>query len=116
MQAEQQKAIPDSKLDLRAFKFPNVTGLDIAFPTFNTDPVLLAEARARGFYNGNTPYNDLFSSLFFSGGKLNFKADLPEQFKKDATLYLRSFMGSFAPKHEEKEAICAMLLSELVSA
>jgi len=112
----QQKTIPESKLDLRAFKFPNVRGVDIAFPTFNTDPVLLAEARARGFYNGNTKYNDLFSSLFYSGGKLNFKADLPEQFKKDATSYLRAFMGSFAPKHEEKEAICAMLLSELVTA
>jgi len=101
-------------MDLTKFEFPKVTGLDMAFGTFDSHPELLAEARARGFYNGHTPYNKLFSSLFFSGGKLNFKKDLDPEFKAAALPYLRSFMGSFAPKHEEKEAICAMLLSELV--
>lgn len=101
-------------MDIRKFDFPKVTGLDVAFPTIRTDAVLLAEARARGFYNGRTPYNELFSTLFFSGGKLNYKKDLPEEFKKQAIPYLKAFMGSFEPKHEEKEAICALLLSELV--
>lgn len=102
------------EVNLQEFKFPVVSGADAAFPTFDAIPDLLKEARARGFYSGHTPYNDLFSRLFFSGGKLNFKAGLPEEFKKNATAYMRAFMGSFAPKHEEKEAICAMLLSELV--
>lgn len=102
-------------MNLQKFKFPEVTRIDMAFPTFGTDPELLAEAKARGFYNGNTPYNELFSSLFFSGGKVTFKKDVDAEFKKSAWPYLRAFMGSFAPKHEEKEAICAMLLSELTN-
>lgn len=103
-------------IDIKAYPFPKITNLDLAFSTQRTDPKLLAEARERGFYNGHTPYNSLFSELFFSGGKLHFKKDLPEEFKSAALPYLKAFMGSFEPKHEEKEAICAMLLSELVEA
>lgn len=79
-----------------------------------TDKKLLAEAKERGFYNGRTPYNALFSELFFCGGNLNFKEGLSEDFILKAVPYLKSFMQSFEPKHEEKEAISALLLSELV--
>lgn len=101
-------------MDIKKFTFPKMDKLDVVFSTQRTIPELLEEARERGFYNGHTPYNDLFSTLFFSGGKLNFKKDLPEDFKTSAIPYLKAFMGSFEPKHEEKEAICTMLLSELV--
>ena len=96
----------------------NLHTYDFAEPDFAlpTDKKLLAEAKERGFYDSNTPYNDLFSKLFFSGGKLNFKKDLDEAFKSKAVPYLKAFMGSFEPRHEEKEAISAMLLSELVEA
>lgn len=110
--AEKQEA----GLNLRKFAFPKVSGLDMAFSTFRTDPDLLAEAKRRGFYNGHTPYNALFSKLFFEGGKVDFKKDVPDEFKNAAWPYVRAFMGSFEPKHEEKEAISAMLLSELVNA
>jgi hypothetical protein len=82
--------------------------------SMKTDQKLLTEAKARDFYCGHTKYNDLFSSLFFSGGTLNLKKDLDEEFKKKVLPYLKSFMGSFDPRHEDKEAICALLLSELV--
>ena len=95
-------------MNLRNYKFQE-PGFELP-----TDKKLLAEAEVRGFYNGHTPYNDLFSELFFKGGRLNLKKDLNEQFKCKALPYLKAFMGSFRPKHEEKEAICAMLLSELV--
>ena len=101
-------------MNLQEYKFPNITDAGKVFGTFNTVPELLAEAKARGFYDGDTPYNSLFSKLFFAGGKLNFKPNLPEDFKTNATRYLGAFMRSFAPKHEEKEAICALILSELV--
>ncbi len=100
-------------MNLVEFEYPPVTGADMAFPVFHTIPALLAEAKWRGFYNGNTLYNRLFSALFFRGGRVVFKKDLPEGFKDRAWPYLQSFMGSWSPKHEEKEAICAMLLSEL---
>lgn len=81
----------------------------------STDKKLLDEAEKRGFKCGsNTPYNKLFSQLFFNGGELNFKENLNEKFAEKALPYLRAFMGSFEPKHEHKEAICALLLSELV--
>ncbi len=81
-----------------------------------TNKKLLAEAKARGFYGGNTPHNMLFSSLFFGGGKLVFKKGLPEEFRVNATIYFKALAQSFEPKHEEKEAVCALLLSELVDA
>lgn len=101
-------------MDIKKFDFPKFDAVSIAFPVLETDKDLLDEAIKRGFYNGNTPYNSLFSRLFFSGGSLNFKKDINSEFKKRATLYLKTLMGSYAPKHQEKEAICAMLLSELV--
>ena len=102
-------------LDLKSFSFPNVTGVDIAFSTFDTIPELLEEAKARGFYNGHTKYNNLFSSLFFSGGEVKFKSGLDDDFKKRAWAYCRSLMSSFSPRHEDKEAVCAMLMSELLT-
>ena len=101
-------------MDLTTFKFQKADGVDMAFPTFQTDKILLTEATERGFYCGHTPYNKLFSKLFFDGGKVKFKEGINEEFKVNAWNYCRCFMGSFAPKHEEKEAICAMLMSELL--
>lgn len=101
-------------MDLTKHKFPEVTGVDMAFSTFKTDKELLAEAKERGFYNGRTPYNKLFSSLFYSGGKVKFKKGVDEEFKSKVWKYCRSFMSSWEPKHEEKEAICALLMSEIL--
>lgn len=102
-------------MDLKTFDYPEITGLDIAFSTEGTNPALLEEAKERGFYgNMHNPYCRLFSQLFFSGGKVEFKEGLDETFKVKAWSYCRALMGSFSPKHEEKEAVCAMLMSELL--
>jgi hypothetical protein len=100
-------------MDLHKFEFPKVAAADMAFPTFDTIPALRDEAKARGFYKGG-PYVDLTSALFFRGGKVTFLEGVPEDFQKAAWTYVRAFMGSFAPSHEDKTAICAMLLSEIV--
>lgn len=100
-------------MNLLEFKFPSVDKADLAFPTFGTIPELLMEAEKRGFTDSHNPYNRLFNKLFFTGGKVKFKTELSEQ-QNNMWLYCRSFMRSFFPKHEHKEAICAMLLSELV--
>lgn len=101
-------------MNLQEFQFPKVTGIDMAFSTIKTDPALLKEAHSRGFTNGNSPYERLASELFFNGGKLNFKKNIPDEFRSDATKYLKAFMASWEPKHEEKTSISALLLSELV--
>lgn len=100
-------------MNLQEFEFPKVTGADMAYPTFDTIPALLDEARARGHDRGG-PYSDLASALFFRGGKVKFRKDVPEDYRKRVWAYVRAFMGSFAPKHEHKTAICALLLSEIV--
>lgn len=101
-------------MKLEEFEFPKVTGADIVFPTYKTIPALLDEAKRLKFYDGNTPYNKLFSTLFFSGGKIKFKEGIDEDFKKRAWGYCRAFMGSWEPKHEEKEAICAYIMSHIL--
>jgi hypothetical protein len=97
-------------MDITKFNFPEPS---LCLPT---NKELLKEAESRGFMNGHTPYNSLFSDLFFNGGKVKFKDEIDQDFKEKAWPYLKSFMGSFEPKHEHKEAICALLLSELVVA
>lgn len=97
-------------MDLTKFKFAEVS----AFSAFSTNKELLQEAKDRGFYNESTPYNRLFLKLFFDGGKVKFKKGLNEEFKSKAWKYCRSFMRSLEPKHQEKEAICAMIMSELL--
>lgn len=100
-------------MDLTKYNFPKVSKVDLAFSTFDTIPELLAEAEKRGF-DHNNKYCRYFGKLFFGGGSVVFKTGLDENFKNNAFLYMRALMGSFAPKHEHKEAVCGMLLSELV--
>jgi len=100
-------------MDLKTFEFPNPNDTQAVR---KAAAVLLEEAKERKFYDGHTEYNDLFSELFFSGGKIEFQKNVDEDFKAKAWPFCRSFMGSFDPKHEHKEAICAMLMSELLVA
>jgi hypothetical protein len=102
-------------LDLRQFKFPEVTAADMAFPTANTNPVLLEEAKRRGYLYGHKSGNKMFTTLFYKGGALQIRKDIPEDFLRAVNGYFRSLIGSWAPKHEHKEAVCAMLLDEIAS-
>lgn len=90
---------------------PEVKDVDLAFSTQRTNKALLDLAKKEGFYNGKTKFNDMFSSLFFSGGKINTKKDIDEKSKAKVLRYFKSLASSFEPKHEEKEAVCALLLS-----
>ena len=81
----------------------------------STDMKLLAEAEEQGFLYGHTKYNKKFNSLFFEGGiTLDYKKDLTESEIKNMGSYLVRFMTSYSPKHEHKEAICALVLSQLI--
>ena len=105
-------------LDLRTYPWPKVTGADIAFPTANTDPKLLREAERRGYsmYGSDKKRGSkMFQTLFYEGGKIVYREDVPEEHRNNVMAYLRSFMGSWAPKHEHKHAICAMLLDEIAT-
>jgi len=98
--------------NIETFNFPTVSDEGLAFPTLGVDPKLLKEAKKRGYYNGHSRWNDLASQLFFFGGELKLKKDWTPN-KQRGLRYMKAFMGSWEPKHEEKEAIVALLLSEL---
>lgn len=92
---------------------PEIKDVDLAFSTQKTNKKLLSLAKESGFYNGNTKYNDMFSSLFFRGGKINCNKKLDEESKVKLLRYFKALASSFDPKHEEKEAVCALILSWL---
>ena len=99
---------------IQNFDFKKIAEGLSPFSQLETDKILLEEAKKKGFDNNNNPYNELFSELFFEGGKLNFKKDLSKEFKFPVVKYLKTFMGSFSPSQEDKAAVSALLLSELV--
>lgn len=96
-------------LMLGSFRVPAFDGMDAAFGAAQDQypaPSLVPEVDRR--------YRDAFSTLFFSGGKLaDFGLELkPGLDRARAMTALRAWMGSFAPKHEHKEATVAWALSE----
>ena len=101
-------------MNLLEFNYPKPSPVDMAFSTYNTIPELLKEAEARGFLYGRTKYNKLFSDLFYNGGKVVFKKEINKDQQTAIWMYCRAFMRSWSPKHEHKEAICAMLMSEIL--
>ena len=103
-----------SKLkSIKDFSYPVLKDVDLTFSVLRTNTQLLELAKAEGFYNSDTPYNRLVSSMFFRGGQVHFKKDLDEDRKTLAWRYFKALMHSFEPQHEEKEAIGALILSEL---
>jgi hypothetical protein len=95
-------------MELSEYNFPKVDKIDIAFPTFNTIPELLEEAQKRDLTKGRK----MFNTLFYTGGKVEFQDDVKGTWKEKAWFYCRALMGSFEPKHQDKEAVCAMLMQE----
>jgi len=92
-------------------QFPNVSDTDIAFGIMPDKKIL---ANSMEFYNKNTKYNQLFSELFFKGGTIHYKEILTDKTRENNFRYLKAVMGSFQPKHEQKDAVCAFILSKLV--
>jgi hypothetical protein len=99
-------------LDITKYEFPEVSDFEMVFSRTNVTPELLAEAKERGFYNGNTKWNRLFHKMFH--GKRGDVGVCIEKTRanKKALRYCHALMLSFASKHEEKEAVCALIMSE----
>lgn len=55
-------------------------------------------------------YVSRFSTLFFSGGRITYRNDISEEEKIKALRLLKAIMGSFKPKHEHKEIVCAHII------
>lgn len=100
------------RLSLMAYPFPEIKRAEEVFSTLKADSALLKEARRRGFYMGHTKANQMFGRLF-GGGRIVIKPEMDMDFVRRVIPYLKALLSSFAMKHEEKEAICAMILDEI---
>ena len=87
------------------------------FPTHDAPKVLVEIAKEKGFYNGDTPANKLFNKWFFSGLEKipEFKDGVDKEFAEAAMNFAICLIGSFAPKHQEKEAVCSLIFSETLA-
>lgn len=94
--------------------FPKVTDADMAFGGLRIPDYLIEEAKKLGFGDDNNPYNKLFNKLFFKGGHLpNYLPDVPQTRRDLGRRYLVCLMHGMDSKHEDKEAVCAYIMSEL---
>ena len=100
------------RLSLMAYPFPEIQRVEEVFSTLKADPALLEEARHRGFYLGLTKAIQMFSRVC-GGGRLMIKPEADTEFVRRVIPYLKALLSSYALKHEEKEAICAMILDEI---
>lgn len=98
-------------MDLKEFDFPDVSKADMAFPTFRALPELKKEAEARGYDMNSTPK---FDQIFYSGGRVVMKEGVDPEYRQKVYMYVRAFMGSFQPKHEDKAIIAEMLWDEII--
>ena len=100
------------RLSLMAYPFPEIQRVEEVFSTLKADPALLEEARHRGFYMGHTKANQRFGR-WFGGGRRVIKPEADTECVRRVIPYLKALLSSYALKHEEKEAICAMILDEI---
>lgn len=98
-------------MELSNYDFPEVDKTDVAFPTLNTTSELVNEARSRDLTKGRSKFNE----LFFNGGEVKLKDNVKGTWREDAYRYARYLMGSYAPKHEDKEDVCAMIFQETIT-
>ncbi|NPV00020.1 MAG: hypothetical protein HPY53_01440 [Brevinematales bacterium] len=93
--------------------FPEVTDVEIAFGGYPKEwfKKILDDNHTGDFNEMET----LFSNLFYHGGNIPVNKKLPKDYISKGIRLLKAIMGSFAPKHEEKERVCAVILKALNS-
>lgn len=107
------------------YDFHNPKPLPDDYPVFDIDPISVAFSTLEGpkyylsYYEGqcflvDRRWTDIASSLFFRGGKVeDFGLKLRDGLdKRKVMMCLRALLGSFGPKHEEKEATVGFAISK----
>lgn len=97
------------------FKIQEVTDIDLAFGGSISKLMPKYTEIPDEFKHGNTKWNKLFNTWFFSG--LNILELTPKDGvdENKALKHIKAIMVSYEPKHEHKEAGCAYLLNEWFS-
>ena len=95
-------------MDLSNYKFPEVTKIDLTFPTFDAPKELVEEAERRNPEKGIAKFNE----LFYSGGNIELQKDVKDTWKEKAYLFAIALAKSWTPKHEHKELVVGMIFEE----
>ena len=94
------------------FEIQPISDLDLAFPAQVKHLMPKSADIPPEFSDHGNVWNRLVSDWFYSG--LSSLDLTPKEGvdKSSALRHIRAIMGSFEPKHEDKMASCAFLLSE----
>lgn len=97
---------------LEKLRFPSVTKLDLAFPCLEHDEMKqwIKEAEDANY---NSKFANMASLLFFNGGKVPKNKDISNEEYSVGRAYLQKWLGSYAPKHEDKELVAGYILSRI---
>lgn len=89
-----------------------VSDLEIAFPASIEKLMPKYEDIPKEFKRGDTKWNKIMSTWFFSGLKKFDPKPKNGIDVKMAIRHLKAILGSYEPKHEHKEAAVAYLMSK----
>ncbi len=84
-----------------------VTDLDIAFGGAGNFGRLIPDRKTLNAFKPQKWSRELFMTLFYSGGSVAHLEPKPGIDHAKALRHIRVVMGSFEPKHEDKEAAVA---------
>jgi hypothetical protein len=96
-------------------EIPEVNDVDIAFGGYDREWFQRAYDEAPDEFKDHcgTEWNEIVTHWFFNGLNKNVKFYPKEGVDPEKALRaIGSVIGSFQPKHEHKEAVCAYLLSQ----
>jgi len=91
-------------------EFPEVTDADIAFGNYPRDwfKKILGEKT-----ENLQKMKKLFSDLFFTGGQIPVNKKLGKDYVENGIRIFKAIAGSYSPKHEDKEEVCAVILKAI---
>ena len=91
--------------------FPEVTDADVAFGGYPRD--WFSKTLAMYESPADDKWGDLASRLFFSGGTIPTNKELPQEYLVRGKRLLKAVLGSWESKHEDKEAVCGLILKSI---
>lgn len=103
------------QMDIAGYSLPELKDYEIVFSTLDVPESLLHEARKRSMDQPTNLFHRLASFQFANREEgLTLRSDIDEGFGITAVRYIDGLLRSFVPKHEDKIAVVALILSEII--
>ena len=94
-------------------EFPEVRDVDIAFGGYPKD--LFKKVLGVELSREDEKWKTKVNKIFFNGGSLDLNHELSKEYINSGVRMFKAVIGSFEPKHEEKEHVCAVILKNICS-